>query len=114
MEQNENHNGFLVYMTAPTEQEALHLARELVRLRLAAGVNMLPAARSVYRWQGTVHEAGECLLLAQVSREALPAFEAAVKAMHSYEVPCIVALPIEAGHEPYLRWIRENSRPPLP
>ena len=114
MEQNETPKVFLVYMTAPSEQEALHLARELVRMRLAAGVNMLPAARSVYRWQGTVHEAGECLLLAQVSREALPAFEAAVKAMHSYEVPCIAALPIEAGHEPYLRWIRENSRSPLP
>ena len=111
MEQNENHNGFLVYMTAPSEQEALHLARELVRLRLAAGVNMLPAARSVYRWQGTVHEAGECLLLAQVSEAALPQFMERVRALHSYEVPCVVAMPIAAGYQPFLQWIAENSLP---
>ena len=111
MEQNENHNGFLVYMTAPTEQEALHLARELVAQRLAAGVNMLPAARSVYRWQGTVHEAGECLLLAQVSGAALPQLMETVRALHSYEVPCVVAMPIAAGYQPFLQWIAENSLP---
>ncbi len=111
MEQNENLNGFLVYMTAPTEQEALHLARELVAQRLAAGVNMLPAARSVYRWQGTVHEAGECLLLAQVSEAALPQFMERVRALHSYEVPCVVAMPIAAGYQPFLQWIAENSLP---
>ena len=105
---------YLVYVTAPDEELALDLARMLVEQSLAAGVNIVPGARSIYRWRGQVHDAPECLLLAQVSREALPAFEAAVKAMHSYEVPCIVALPIEAGHEPYLRWIRENSRSPLP
>ena len=111
MEQNENHNGFLVYMTAPTEQEALHLARELVAQRLAAGVNMLPAARSVYRWQGTVHEAGECLLLAQVSRAAWEDFRAAVEAAHPYEVPCIVGMPLEKGNAPFLDWIAQNSLP---
>lgn len=111
MEQNETHRGFLVYMTAPTEQEALHLARELVNLRLAAGVNMVPGARSVYRWQGQVHEAGECLLLAQVSEAALPEFMEKVRALHSYEVPCVVAMPIAAGHQPFLQWITENSLP---
>ena len=112
MEQNENHNGFLVYMTAPTEQEALHLARELVRLRLAAGVNVLPGAHSVYRWQGEVHETGECLLLAQVSADALPQCLQTVRALHSYEVPCVVAMPIADGHQPFLKWIAQNSLPP--
>ena len=111
MEQNGTHRVFLVYMTAPTEQEALHLARELVNLRLAAGVNMVPGARSVYRWQGQVHEAGECLLLAQVSEAALPEFMEKVRALHSYEVPCVVAMPIAAGHQPFLQWITENSLP---
>ena len=87
------------------------MARELVRLRLAAGVNMLPAARSVYRWQGTVHEAGECLLLAQVSEAALPQFMERVRALHSYEVPCVVAMPIAARYQPFLQWIAENSLP---
>lgn len=103
---------YLVYVTAPHEDLALELARALVGQNLAAGVNIVPGARSIYRWRGAVHDSRECLLLAQVRREALPAFEAAVKSLHSYEVPCIVAVPIEAGHEPYLRWIRENSRAP--
>lgn len=111
MEQNDPSKFFLVYMTAPTEQEALHLARELVGMRLAAGVNMLPAARSVYRWQGKVHEAGECLLLAQVSEAALPEFMEKARALHSYEVPCVVAMPIAAGYQPFLQWIAENSLP---
>ena len=111
MEHEENSKVFLVYMTTPTQEEALTLARELVRLRLAAGVNMLPAARSEYRWQGTVHEAGECLLLAQVSGAALPQFMEKVRALHSYEVPCVVAMPIAAGHQPFLQWIAENSLP---
>ena len=68
-------------------------------------------ARSVYRWQGEVREAGECLLLAQVSRAAFEDFCAAVRRAHSYEVPCIVALPLEAGHQPFLLWIEENSLP---
>ncbi len=76
----------LVYVTVPDEREALTLARMLV-------------------------EAGECLLLAQVSRAAFEDFCAAVRAAHSYEVPCIVALPLEAGHRPFLRWIEENSLP---
>lgn len=101
----------LVYVTVPDEREALTLARMLVEARLAAGVNVLPGARSVYRWQGAVREAGECLLLAQVSRVAFEDFCAAVRAAHSYEVPCIVALPLEAGHRPFLRWIEENSLP---
>ena len=105
---------FLVYVTVPDEPEALALARMLVETRLAAGVNVLPGACSVYRWQGEVREAGECLLLAQVSRAAFEDFCAAGRAAHSYEVPCIVALPLEAGHQPFLRWIEENSLPSAP
>ena len=105
---------FLVYVTAPDEALALTLARTLVGEGLAAGVNIVPGARSIYRWRGQVHDAGEYLLVAQVSRAALPAFEAVVKRLHSYEVPCMVAVPIEAGHGPFLDWIEENSRPPAP
>lgn len=102
---------FLVYVTMPDEAGALTLARSMVEARLAAGVNVLPGARSVYRWQGRVRDAEEWVLLAQVSRTAFPDFCAAVRRAHKYEVPCIVALPIEAGHQPFLRWIRENSLP---
>ena len=105
---------FLVYVTVPDKREALALARMLVEARLTAGVNVLPGARSVYRWQGAVREAGECLMLSQVSLAAFEDFCASVCDAHSYEVPCIVALPLEAGHQPFLRWIEENSLPPVP
>lgn len=100
---------YLAYVTAPSMDEARRLARMLVEKKLAAGVNVVPGAWSVYRWQGKICEAGECLLLAQVSQEALPDFQQVVLAEHSYELPCIVALPLE-GHAPFLRWIAENSR----
>ena len=112
MEQHENGRVYLVYMTAPAQQEALHLARELVRLHLAAGVNVLPGACSVYRWKGEVREAGECLLLAQVSEAALAACIEKVRSLHSYEVPCVVAMPIADGHQPFLQWIAQNCLPP--
>lgn len=104
---------FLVYVTTPTREEAVDLARALVHLGLAAGVNILPGAQSVYRWKGAVCEAAECLLLAQASEEALEPLIREVRARHSYEVPCIIALSIGHGHSPFLRWIAENSRPSI-
>lgn len=87
------------------------LARELIAARLAAGVNILPGAVSVYRWQGAVCEAAEIVLLAQVSEAALADFCARVRARHPHEVPCISALPIAGGNPAFLRWIGQNSFP---
>lgn len=101
----------LVYLTMPDEDAALALARMLVHERLAAGVNIVPGARSIYRWRDDVHEAAECLLLAQVAEAAFDDFSSAVRRVHTYEVPCIIALPLTAGHAPFLQWIEENSRP---
>lgn len=90
------------------------LARELVAARLAAGVNILPGAASVYRWQEKICEAAEIVLLAQVSEAALADFSAHVRARHPHEVPCISALPIAGGNAAFLRWIGENSLPVPP
>ncbi|WP_300801086.1 divalent-cation tolerance protein CutA [uncultured Desulfovibrio sp.] len=87
------------------------LARELVEARLAAGINILPGALSVYRWQENIHEAAELVLLAQVSRAAFADFRAHVLARHPHDVPCITALPIADGNAAFLRWIEENSLP---
>ena len=87
------------------------LARELVEARLAAGVNILPGAHSVYRWQKNVCEAAEIVLLAQVSRAAFADFRAHVLARHPHEGPCITAVPITDGNAAFLRWIGENSLP---
>ncbi|MDR2054442.1 MAG: divalent-cation tolerance protein CutA [Desulfovibrio sp.] len=110
-EKKENRMAYLAYVTVPDRERALAIARTLVETRLAAGVNVLPGATSVYRWRGEIRETGECLLFAQVSREAFPCFCETVRRHHCHEVPCIVALPLQAGHTPFVRWIEENSLP---
>ena len=94
---------FLVYVTVPHEREALDLARMLVEARLAAGVNVLPGARSVYRWQGEVREAGECLLLAQVGRAAFEDFCAATKC------PVLWPCPWRPGTSPFCAGLRKTA-----
>jgi periplasmic divalent cation tolerance protein len=102
---------YLAYVTVPGRECALALARTLVEARLAAGVNVLPGALSVYRWRDEVREAEECLLFAQVSRAAFSDFCKAARRHHCHEVPCIVALPVQDGHTPFMRWIEENCLP---
>ena len=106
----------LAYVTVPDAAgdgaEALALARRLVEGGLAAGVNVVPGATSVYRWQGEVREARERVLLAQVSARAFAAFCEAVAAAHPHMVPCVLGLSVAAGHTPFVRWIAENSAPP--
>lgn len=104
----------LVYMTAKSRAQALELARILAGRKLCAGINIVPGAMSVYWWEGEIHENEECLLFAQVSDQALPAFIEAARALHSYQVPCIVALPLAGGHPPFLEWIENNSRGDAP
>ena len=104
----------LVYITAPNQEEALLLARCLVNSRLAAGVNVLPGACSVYRWQGAVREEPEAMLIAQTRADRFAELEAAVRALHSYEVPCIVALPLCRGSADFLTWIDAETRPATP
>lgn len=106
----------LAYVTVPDTAgdgaEALRLARELVERGLAAGVNVVDGARSVYRWQGEVREARERVLFAQVSGPAFAAFCDAVMAAHPHAVPCVLGLGVAAGHGPFMRWITENSAAP--
>lgn len=100
----------LVYMTVP-EAEGSALARTLVWERLAAGVNVVPGLRSCYWWEGDVRERGECLLLAQTTRERFPALRARVRALHSDVIPCIVTVPLAGGHAPFLTWVAAEAAP---
>ncbi|MDR1776822.1 MAG: divalent-cation tolerance protein CutA [Desulfovibrio sp.] len=102
---------YLAYVTVPGREIALSIARALVQARLAAGVNVIPGAFSVYRWQGEVREAEECLLIAQISETAFDDFCRVARELHCHEVPCVICLPVQAGHEPFLRWIEANSQP---
>ena len=98
-----------VLITAGSVREARRIARHLVERRLAACVNLHPA-ESVYRWKGKVEEAREVLLAVKTTRAGYPALEAEVRRLHSYETPCILALPVAAGSAPYLRWVRDSTR----
>ena len=97
-----------VFITTPSREEADKIAMMLVEERLAACANILPAVHSVYRWQGKVEQADECALVAKTTADKFEALQARVKQIHSYEVPCIIAWPIVAGNEDYLKWIGEN------
>jgi periplasmic divalent cation tolerance protein len=99
---------FLCLITVPTADEASRLARALVEERLAACVNVLPDVHSVYRWRGAVEESDEILLVAKTTAASFERLRDRVLAMHSYEVPEIIALPIERGNPEYLRWIEES------
>lgn len=98
-------DALLVLVTLPTPDQAAALARVLVEERLAACGNVLPGVRSVYRWQGAVHDEAEALLLLKTTRARLEALRERVLALHPYEVPEVLALAVEAGSAAYLAWI---------
>jgi len=99
----------VVLVTAGSAEEAARLGRALVGERLAACVNVVGPIRSIYRWQGTVEEADEHLLLAKARAADAAAIEARVRALHGYELPEVVALPLRAGSAPYLAWLADAT-----
>ncbi len=98
----------VVFVTCGSAEEGRKIARALVERRLAACVNMVSGIESVYRWQGAVEEASECLLTMKTTRAGFAPLRSAVLEMHSYELPEIVALPIVDGLEAYLGWIEAS------
>ncbi len=95
----------VVLVTCGSSEEGRTIARALVDRHLAACVNMVAGIESVYRWKDAVEEASECLLLAKTTRDRFAPLESAVRELHSYELPEVVALPIVDGLDAYLNWI---------
>lgn len=95
----------VVLMTAPNAEEATRIAEVLVEGKLAACVQILPLMTSIYVWKGEVERASEILLVAKSTRAKFDELEAAVRAIHSYETPEIIALPIVLGSSAYLSWL---------
>lgn len=105
---------FVVVMTTcPTAEVAETIGRRLVEAHLAACVQVLPAGKSFYTWQGQMETAAECLLLIKTRRALCAAVEQAVKDWHPYELPEIVAVPMVGGSTDYLVWLTENTREPV-
>jgi periplasmic divalent cation tolerance protein len=95
----------VVLITAGSQEEAEHLAHRLVAEMLAACVNVVPGVTSVYRWEGEIQQDREWLLVVKTQRDVLDNLVPRVQALHSYEVPEIIALPVVGGSEAYLHWI---------
>jgi len=101
-------DSIVVLMTAADEPAARRIAEMLVNQKLAACVQILPEMQSIYVWQGEVQREREVLLLAKTTRANFDQLERSVREIHSYETPEIIALPIIAGSEPYLKWLTSS------
>jgi periplasmic divalent cation tolerance protein len=100
----------LVISNLPDRATADRLAQALVERRLAACVNILAPCRSVYRWEGAVESAEEHPVLIKTTAQRYAAVEEAIRGLHPYEVPEIVALPLAAGLPAYLQWVADETR----
>lgn len=101
----------VVFMTAANGEEATRLADLLIGAHLAGCVQILPEMESVYRWEGKIERQSEILLIAKTTTTKFAELEKEVRALHSYETPEIIAVPIVAGSSPYLAWLLDSLNP---
>ena len=102
-----------VLTNLPDSESAFNLARDLVRMRLAACVNVLSPATSFYRWEGRDEQAVEIPVLIKSTRERYAELEAAIRERHPYSLPEVVAWPLD-GLPAYLRWVESECQPTAP
>ncbi len=100
----------LVFTNLPDRSVAERIAEALVSDNVAACVNVLAESTSVYRWQGKLEHAREVPLLIKTTRAAYPQLESALRKLHPYEVPEIIALPVMAGLPEYLNWVAQETQ----
>ena len=99
----------LVYITTKDEEEAREIGKVLVGERLAACANIHPI-KSIYRWDRKIEEADEVALLVKTRTHLIDMVISRVREVHSYEVPCIVSLPVEKGNPDFLKWIDRSTK----
>lgn len=98
-----------VYITAGDAAEARQIGRSLVEERLAACANVLDRMTSIYRWEGAVREEAEAVLIVKTVPDCLQALTERVKALHSYDCPCIVAWSLSGGNADFLDWVASEA-----
>lgn len=101
-------SSLIVFCNAPDRDCAEKIANRLMECRLAACVNILAPCQSVYRWQGRVEHEQEVPLLIKTTRDAYAGLEAEIRALHPYELPEVLALPIDQGLPAYLAWLESE------
>jgi len=100
----------MIYITCATLGEAESIGEVLVGRRLASCVNIIDGMRSMYWWDGAVQKGNEIVLIAKTKSALVDELTEAVVAMHGYDVPCVVAVPIEGGNPEFLDWIRKETK----
>ena len=100
----------MLYITAADEAEARALGRKLVGERLAACANVIPGMIPIFRWEGEIQEDSEAVLVAKTRADLVERIVEAMGDWHSYDCPCVVALPIAGGNPEFLDWIGEETR----
>ncbi len=100
----------LIYVTAPSHEEAEKIAETVVSEQLAACANIFDGVTSIFHWEGKLCRENESVLILKTAEERVEALTERVKQLHSYDCPCIVALPIESGNLDFLNWVAEATR----
>jgi periplasmic divalent cation tolerance protein len=99
----------MLYITCGSGDEATMIARTVVEERLAACANIIDAMRSIYRWEGKVSEDEEAVLILKTTAEKVETLTERVKALHSYDLPCVVEIPLGGGNAAYFDWIAAET-----
>ncbi len=100
----------LIYVTAPSRPEAEKIATTVVTEKLAACANILDGVTSIFEWEGKLCRENETVLILKTAEERVGALTERIKELHSYDCPCIVALPIEGGNPDFLNWVTEATQ----
>ena len=95
----------MIYVTCGSVNEAREIGDAVVRERLAACANIIDPMTSIYRWEGEIQEGTETVLIVKTTADQVPALTDRVAALHSYDCPCIVGLPVDGGNQAFLDWI---------
>lgn len=99
----------VILVTTENRQEAVRIGEEMVNAKLAACANVISGIQSIYRWKGKVVKAQEVLLILKSTKPRYRALEKAIKAMHTYETPEIIALPVKEGLDRYIGWVQSET-----
>jgi periplasmic divalent cation tolerance protein len=102
-------DGLLVITTLPNADAAAELAKNVVGERLAACANLIPALRSIYKWQGKMQDENEVLVLFKTRQEHYENLKSCILELHPYEVPEVLAIPVEQGYAAYLDWLAAET-----
>jgi periplasmic divalent cation tolerance protein len=100
----------IIFCTTPSADISTKIAEECIKKRIAACCNIVPGITSVYEWQGKIEKSDEQLLIIKSTEENFKALENTINSLHTYEIPEIIAVKINNGNEPYLKWINQSIR----